>query len=157
MGAGVTNFVVVENGEATFSRDISVGGLTFTTDIQKAMGVSQQEAEGLKISAGTGQAVPQEVTDAIHQTNEAISEEIRRSFDFFLATSSEAKIEKVYVTGGGIGVPGLFEQIKSSLNLPLEGFNPFINIGASSAFTREYLQQIAPYAGVGIGLAMRQR
>jgi type IV pilus assembly protein PilM len=155
-GAGVTNFVVIEKSEATFSRDISVGGNTYTTDIQKTMNVSIQEAEGLKISASTGQAVPQEVTDVINQTNEVVAEEIRRSFDFFLATSAEASIERVFVTGGGMGVPGLFDQIKTILNLPLENFNPFINVRASRSFTPEYLQQIAPYAGVGIGLAMRQ-
>lgn len=155
-GAGVTNFVVIEKSEATFSRDISVGGNTYTTDIQKTMNVSIQEAEGLKISASTGQAVPQEVTDVINQTNEVVAEEIRRSFDFFLATSAEASIEKVFVTGGGMGIPGLFDQIKTILNLPLENFNPFINVRASRSFTPEYLQQIAPYAGVGIGLAMRQ-
>jgi len=155
-GAGVTNFVVIEKSEATFSRDIAVGGNTYTTDIQKTMNVSIQEAEGLKISASTGQAVPQDVTDVINQTNEVVAEEIRRSFDFFLATSAEANIEKVFVTGGGMGIPGLFDQIKNILKLPIENFNPFINVRASKSFTPEYLQQIAPYAGVGIGLAMRQ-
>jgi len=156
VGAGVTNFVVIEKSEATFSRDIAVGGNTYTSDIQRTMNVSLQEAEGLKVSASTGQAVPQEVTDAINQTNELVAEEIRRSFDFFLATSAEAHIEKIFVTGGGIGTPGLFEHIKNILNLPLENFNPFVNVRAARTFTQEYLHQIAPYAGVGIGLAMRQ-
>jgi type IV pilus assembly protein PilM len=156
IGAGVTNFVAIENGESSFSRDIAVGGNSYTNDIQKVMGISQAEAEGMKVSAGTGQVVPQEVTEALSQTNEVVAEEIRRSYDFFLATSTEAHIQKIYVTGGGIGTPGLFEAIKTTLALPVENFNPFINVRASSAFSSEYLQQIMPYAGVGIGLAMRQ-
>jgi len=155
-GASMTNFVVVENGEASFSRDISVGGNTYTSDIQKIMGVSLEEAENLKISAGTGQPVPQEVTDALAQTSEAVTEEIRRSFDFYLATSSDSNIQKVFVSGGGIGLPGLFDQIKTALSLPLEHFNPFQNIRYGRQFTPEYINQIAPYAGVGLGLAMRQ-
>src|SRR5690606_32780194 len=54
-GAGVTNFVVMEDGEVVFARDIPVGGLNFTNDIHKQMGVSLEEAEALKISASTGQ------------------------------------------------------------------------------------------------------
>jgi len=157
IGAGMTNFVILENGEATFSRDIPVGGITYTNDIQKVMGVSLEEAESLKISAGTGQPVPQEVSDVLVQTNEVVAEEIRRSFDFYLATSSDASIHKIYVTGGGLGLPGLYEQLQSSLSLPIENLNPFINIDFNRrVFSEEYISQISPYASVGLGLALRQ-
>ncbi len=156
IGAGTTNFVVIENGEATFSRDIAIGGNTYTSDIQKSMSISAEEAEALKISAGTGQPVPQEVTESLNQTNEVVAEEIRRSFDFFLATSTDSVIQKVYVTGGGIGVPGLFDQIQTNLSLPLEIFNPFTRVQYTKAFTSEYISQIAPYAGVSLGLALRK-
>ena len=49
IGAGVTNFVVVDRGEVIFSRDVSVGGMNYTNDIHKGMGVSVPEAESLKI------------------------------------------------------------------------------------------------------------
>jgi type IV pilus assembly protein PilM len=157
LGASVTNFIVVENGEVAFSRDIPVGGSTYTSDIQKVMGISLEEAESLKVSAGTGQAVPQEVTDTINQTNEAMGEEIRRSFDFYLATSTDVTISKVYVTGGAIGVPGLFDQLQLSLGMPLERLNPFLAIGFNPRqFTQDYINQIAPYASIGLGLALRQ-
>ncbi len=156
IGAGVTNFVVVENGEVTFSRDIPVGGTTFTNDIQKIMGITTDEAESLKISAGTGEPVPQEVTEAIQQTNEVVAEEIRRSFDFYMATATDVAIEKVYVTGGGLGIPGLYEQIQSILNTQVENLNPFLNVSYNrSVFTKEYIAQISPYASIGLGLALR--
>ncbi|MDZ4677828.1 MAG: type IV pilus assembly protein PilM [Oligoflexia bacterium] len=157
IGAGMTDFVVVENGEVTFSRDIPVGGLTYTTDIQKTMGISLEEAESLKVSAGTGQPVPQEVTDTLSQTNEVVADEIKRSFDFFMASSSEVTIQKIYVTGGGLGLPGLFEHIQGVMNLPIENLNPFQQVQFDTrTFTNEYIAQISPYAAVGIGLAMRE-
>lgn len=156
VGAGMTNFVVMENGEVTFSRDIPVGGNTYTADIQRALNISIEEAENLKISAGTGQAVPNEVRETISQTNEVIGEELRRSFDFFLATSTDSSIHKVFATGGGLGAPGLFEQIHTSLDLPVEHINPFQRVRFSKNFTSDYISQIAPYASVGIGLAMRR-
>ena len=65
LGAAITNFVVVENGEVVFCRDISVGGMTYTTEIHKGMGISMEEAEAMKISACTGQAAPEEVGKVI--------------------------------------------------------------------------------------------
>lgn len=157
IGAGTTDFVVMEHGEVTFSRDIPVGGLTYTTDISKAMGVSLEEAENLKISAGTGQPVPQEVTDVIGHTNEAVAEEIRRSYDFFLASSSDVKITRAYVTGGGLGIPGLFEVVQNTLGVTLESLNPFATVQYDSrVFNADYISQISPYACVGLGLALRE-
>jgi len=157
VGASFTNFVVVESGEVAFSRDINVGGATYTNDIQKVMGISLEEAESLKVSAGTGQPVPQEVTDILHQTNEAVGEEIRRSFDFYLATSNEMTISKIFVTGGGLGLPGLYAQIQTILSIPLENLNPFSQVEYNRRiFSDEYIGQISPYAAVGIGLALRQ-
>jgi type IV pilus assembly protein PilM len=45
IGAGVTNLVIVENGDVIFSRDSMVGGQTYTNELHKAMGVSIPEAE----------------------------------------------------------------------------------------------------------------
>jgi type IV pilus assembly protein PilM len=116
------------------------------------------EAEALKISAGTGQPVPQEVSSALSQTNEVVADEIKRSFDFYVATANNAHVQKVYVTGGGLGIPGLFEQIQTALNLPLESLNPFLKVKYdSSRFKYEYIAQISPYASVGLGLAMRKK
>jgi type IV pilus assembly protein PilM len=157
IGAGTTDFVVMEHGEVTFSRDIPVGGLSYTSDISKAMGVSLEEAENLKISAGTGQPVPKEVSDIIAQTSEAVAEEIRRSYDFYLAGTSEVKISRVYVTGGGLGIPGLFEGIQNTLGIAMENLNPFASIQYDSrVFNADYINQISPYAGVGLGLALRE-
>lgn len=156
-GAGVSNLVAIENGEVSFSRDIPVGGQTYTNEIQKSLAVSFEEAEALKISAGQGQPVPQEVTDALTHTNEIVSDEIRRSYDFLLATGGEANMRGVYLTGGGMNVPGLSESLGNILELPISVLNPFSRISYSKRkFDANYIQQIAPYVSVGIGLAMRK-
>ncbi len=157
MGAAFTQFVVLEYGEVTFCREILFGGGNYTQDIQKVMSISAEEAESMKISASQGQAVPQEVTDCIKQTNEAAAEEVRRILDFLMTTGTDINISKFYVTGGGFGVSGLTGQLSSVLGVEVEILNCFQNIRFDPAqFAADYVAQIGPYVAVGLGLAMRQ-
>lgn len=157
IGAGVTNFVVVDRGEVIFSRDISVGGQSYTSDINKSMGVSLAEAEALKISASMGQEVPDEVNTIISSTNEAVVDELKNSFEFFSATSGGAAIQKFYVSGGSIYVPGLVETLSKATGIPFEVMDPFLKIdSAPRTVPPDYLAQIKPLAAVVLGLAMRK-
>lgn len=153
-GAGVTNFVVLEDGDVGFARDVPVGGNTYTSDIQKTMGVSMEEAESLKISAGTGQPVPKEVSEVLAQTNEAVADELMRSYEFYQANTG-AEISKIFVTGGGLGLPGLFEAVQLALKVELKSFNPFNKVQYSRDYKPDFIAQISPYISVGMGLALR--
>ncbi len=157
IGAGITNFVVVDKGEVIFSRDIAVGGYTYTSDLNKGMGVSLQEAEALKISASLGQEVPDEVNNVMASTSEAVIDEIRNSFEFFSATSGGLAVQKFYVTGGSIFVPGLVETLSKNTNVPFEVMDPFAKISANSKnIPPDYLMQIRPISAIALGLAMRK-
>src|SRR5512139_1001483 len=63
VGAAVTNINIVNNGMATFTRDITIGGNAFTEEIQKQLNISAEEAEALKVGGHgeTDAVVPQEV------------------------------------------------------------------------------------------------
>lgn len=157
IGAGVTNFVVVERGEIIFCRDIGVGGQAYTSEISKAMGVSLAEAEALKISASLGQEVPEEMNGIISNTNEQVVDEVRNSFDFFGATSSGLSAGRMYVTGGSIFVPGLVDQISRAVGTGYEVFDPFQNVSYDSkAFGADSVSQIKAISPVALGLAMRK-
>lgn len=156
VGAGVTNFVVVSNGSVVFSRDIPIGGLNYTSEIQKEMGISTPEAESLKLSAVSGREVPDQVHSVINTTNEMMTEEIRNSFDFFGASNAGLSIHKTYYSGGSSTIPGLMQQMSTATAVPTEMLNPFLKIKAAKNFSDQYLQQIAPFASVVLGLGLRK-
>jgi type IV pilus assembly protein PilM len=156
-GAAITNFVVVQNGEVVFCRDIPVGGADYTNEIHKAMGVTVGEAEALKLSAVSRRDVPDEVHSVISATNESVAEEIRSSLDFLSATTNGLVLSRAYYTGGSSVTSGLAETISRVANVQTELFNPFNRIKANvKKFSPEYLQQISPYAGVVTGLGLRK-
>jgi type IV pilus assembly protein PilM len=155
-GASITNFVVVQNGEVIFCRDIPVGGANYTNEIHKAMGVTIQEAESLKLSAMSRRDVPDEVHSILSSTNEAVTEEIRSSLDFLSATTNGLVLHQCYYTGGSSSTSGLIETIGRVTGMQMQRFNPFHKVKANGKkFSPEYLEQISSFASVVTGLAIR--
>ncbi len=157
IGAGVTNLVIVENGEVIFGRDLSVGGMNYTNDIHRTMGVSIDEAEALKISSSMNQAAPAELNTVISSSHENVLEELRNSFEFFAATAGNSVITRVYLTGGSSVTPGLAEGITRATALPVERFDVFNRIDINQRnIPSDFVEQIRSVSAVAIGLALRK-
>ena len=156
IGAQVTNFVAIEAGEVIFCRDIPVGGNSYNAEISKNFGLTYQEAESLKLSASKGQEVPEGVSQTITQVNDQIIDEIRSTLDFLKVTNQGFVISKVYFSGGGSLTPGLVPGLTRSLDLNFEALNPYRKIAAGKKVNSSYLQQIAPFVSISLGLGLRQ-
>lgn len=155
IGASVSNFVVVENGEVIFCRDIPVGGGTYTTEIQKGLNITAEEAEAMKISACTGQPAPEEASAIIQSTHEIILDELNNSVEFFLNTSQSSKISRLFLSGGALRTPGLQQLIGKTYTS--ERFDPFLKIRTNEkVFSAAYLDEIRDFAAVAIGLGLRE-
>jgi len=159
IGSSVTNINVLANGVSTFIRDISIGGSQFTDAIQKALNVSYDEAEALKLGGGGQDAdavVPQEVERVLQTESESIANEVQRSLDFYAATSADAHLARIFLSGGSAKIPALVKTIERRTSVPVEVVNPFRNLDVSSrGFDADYLNSVAPMAGVAVGLALR--
>lgn len=154
IGAEASNFVVVQQGEVVFCRDIPIGGNAYTDEIQKALNLSWEEAESIKISACTGQAAPEEANEIIKTTHEVVSEEVAGSVDFFQNTSSSGPLQNLFVTGGAIKTPGLFDSLSNRYSC--ERMDPFLSIKVNTnKFSSQYFDQIRDFASLAVGLGMR--
>ncbi|RME18078.1 MAG: type IV pilus assembly protein PilM [Bdellovibrio sp.] len=155
VGAHETSFVIFENGEIVFCREVPVGGDTYTGDLQKVLGVSFEEAESLKISLSEDAAAPEEAYKVVKSIHEIICDEISGTLDFFLNTSSAESLDRCFITGGGARVPGFLEAM--SKIAPCEELDPFRKISFNKKiFSSEYIQQIKPFSAVAIGLGLRE-
>ncbi len=160
-GASVVNINILHGGITTFTRDITQGGNQFTEEIQKQLNVSYDEAEALKVGGrGAGDAdavVPQEVERVIQGVADQMAGEIQRSLDFYAATAADAKIARVYLSGGTAKIPALFKTIETRVGVPVEILNPFKNIEIDNRkFDPNYIMEIAPMAAVVVGLGLRR-
>lgn len=164
IGASLVNINVLRRGISTFTRDISMGGNQFTEEIQKQLNVNYEEAEALKLggelggpSETTEAVIPQEVGGIIRSVSESLATEIKRSLDFFGASSVDDRISKIYLCGGTAKIPGLTGILENKIGVPAELINPFLKVQINDkTHDPTYLNEIAPMAGVGIGLAIRR-
>ncbi len=159
VGASVTNVNIIANGVTTFTRDVTMGGNSFTEEIQKQLNVSYDEAEALKVG-GQGESdavVPQEVERVIQGVAEQLAGEIQRSLDFYAATAADNRISRVYLSGGTARIPALFKVIEQRAAVPVEVLNPFKAIEIDNRkFDPLLLTNAASAAAVAVGLALRR-
>ncbi|MFQ5900458.1 MAG: type IV pilus assembly protein PilM [Thermodesulfobacteriota bacterium] len=158
IGAGGMNINVLRGGMTSFSRDIPVGGYRYTEEIQKEMNLSFQDAETLKITGALeGRDLGKDVGPVIDKMSNVIAQEVKRTLDFFLATSAGGYVSKIYMSGGSSIFPALPETIHEKTGVVVERINPFNNLDVSKeGFDPDYLKKVAPFMGVGVGLAIRR-
>ncbi len=155
IGANMMNLNVVKAGVSLFIRDVQIGGTLYTEEIQKKLGVTSEEAERMKVSADTASVT--EIVDAITRVNETISQEIRRSLDFYNSNAPEGRIGKVFLSGGGCMTMNLPEAVANRLSLPVEILNPFKKMSWNEKqLDSDFLSAIAPIMSVAVGLASRR-
>lgn len=161
IGAENLNINVVSYGVNTFTRDLQLGGDTYTREIQKQMGTSYQEAEAYKLGGeygGGNQIIPQEVQRILVTMSEQIASEINRSLEFHLATSGESRFTKIYLSGGAVKLSTLADEIAKRTNTPVELLDPFQEVSVDpEIFEPKYLYDNRAYASVALGLSLRHK
>jgi len=160
IGAQVVNINIISGGAPAFTRDITTAGNQYTEEIQKALSISFEEAERIKLggrrSESSQEVVPQEVEQAMRTVTETVIGEISRSLDFFSATSADSRIERIVLCGGGASVAGLQAAFQQRSGAKVEIMDPLARMLPSSKFEANYLDEVAPALGVGVGLALRR-
>jgi type IV pilus assembly protein PilM len=160
IGSQVVNINIVAGGVPAFTRDISTGGNVYTEEIQKALSISWDEAERMKIGGSSPhdsqEVVPHEVQQAMSSVTETVLGEITRSLDFFAATAAESRIGRVFLSGGGSKVSGLDAAFQARTNLPVERLNPLHKVIPSPRLDAELLEEMGPALAASIGLALRR-
>jgi type IV pilus assembly protein PilM len=155
IGASALKVVVLSGGIPVYTKDSAMGGRNITASIQGQLGLSYADAEVMKTS-GQANGIPQEVSELMHNMAENFAIEIKRSLDYYNASSTGAPVSYVLLAGGSAKLPGLAKIIEDHAQLPTQLLNPFNSLSYDpSVFTQEYVAAIAPIAAVPIGLALR--
>jgi len=161
IGAATTKIIIMQGRIPSFTRDINMGGQQFTEELQKQLGLSYEEAEALKIGGedeiDADSVIPQEVERIIQETAEVLVQEIRRSLEFYSATSQEADISRLYLAGGTSRISSLHKILESRTGMPVSVVDPFRNIEVQDKmFNMDFIRNAAPMATVAVGLGLRR-
>jgi type IV pilus assembly protein PilM len=157
IGASVTNVNVLSGSSSLFWRDITFGGNQYTDAIQRELSLSFEQAEELKRGRAQGDYTIQQVIPILNSVSEDFAGELRKTLDFFTATSGAERVDEIVLAGGGSGVLNLDAILRDKFGIPVSILDPFRRVTVDeSEFNPEELAEIAPSMAIAVGLAMRK-
>jgi type IV pilus assembly protein PilM len=156
-GATAININMVSGNQSLFTRDISTGGNAYTEAVQKELNLPFEDAEQAKKGSPVHGTAMDDVKPVLHAMTENVLLEIQKTFDFFKATATSERIDRILLSGGASIVDGFAEALQEKFGIPVEMFDPFRNIG----FDPKRLgiadpDRFLPAAAVAVGLALRK-
>jgi type IV pilus assembly protein PilM len=157
-GSRKTNMVIYHNNMVVFTREINMGGVVITEEIQRQLGLSFQEAEDLKTRGDENGNIPEEILEIIKVNLDNFFNEIRKTLTFFMTAATDITIGTCYITGGTALTPGLAEGLAKTVHIDVSYLNPFefdkIQYSESD-FQQDEINYIASCGCVALGLALR--
>ena len=156
-GASAININILSGEQSLFTRDISIGGNAYTEAVQKELNLPFESAEELKKGQPADGVSFEEVKPVLHAMTENVLLEIQKTFDFFKATASSDRIDKIVLSGGASRVDGFAKALEDRFGAPVEAFAPFKKI----TFEPNKLgvadpDALVPTVAVAVGLALRK-
>ena len=156
-GASAININIIIGDQSVFTRDISMGGNSYTEAVQKELNLPFESAEQLKRGQRVEGVTFEQVQPVLHAVTENVLLEIQKTFDFFKATAASDRIDRIVVSGGASRVDGFTESLQKRFNTAVEVFDPFKTIsfepgklGITDA------EGLSAMAAVAVGLALRK-
>jgi type IV pilus assembly protein PilM len=157
LGASVTNVNVLSGSTSLFWRDITFGGNQYTDAIQRELSLSFEQAEELKKGQPVADYTIQQVIPILNSVSEDFAGELRKTLDFFTATSGADRVDEIVLAGGGSGVLNLDAILRDKFGIPVAIMDPFQKITVDEKeFDPEKLAEIGPSMAIAVGLAIRK-
>src|SRR5437773_3261984 len=161
IGARTTNVLFVESGRI-FSRSLPIGSSAITAAIAKEFGESFAAAETRKnrdafVALG-GAAEPADpnigrLSKIVRSTMTRLHAELMRSVTYYRAQQQGDRPARIFLCGGGAGMPNMREFFQEKFELPVEFFNPLQNVNVSGSVPQA--ARSAHLLGELVGLALR--
>lgn len=155
VGAQKLSLAICKQRGMVFNKEISLGGIIFTEEIQRQMGINYVEAEDLKINGAENGKLPQEILEVIESELEVFFSEIKKTLNFYITATQDENINYCFLTGGTSLIPGFKEGLEGVLGIDVSYFNPFEVIGHNKSISQDHLEYIASCGCIAMGLAMR--
>jgi type IV pilus assembly protein PilM len=156
IGAQKTNFVIYKNRKVFFTKEIPIGGGAVTEEIQRKMGVKYVEAEDLKKSGDEKGNLPEEILKIIEEVLNNFLQEIQKTYDFYVSSTSDQSLAGCFTTGGGSQIPGIVEGLEAILGVAVSNLDVLSALDLDSKESKGWNLKDINHAGVvAIGLAMR--
>jgi len=155
VGRRSTDLVVMLNGVPHLTRSIPTGVEAIVRAAIQNLTIDDKQAEQFIFKFGLSKdKLEGQVFQAISGTIDTLTNEIEKSIKFFEARYTNAKLERIIVTGGASVIPEFPLYLANKFSMNVEIGNAWRNVTFSSDRQNELLA-ISNQFGVAVGLAER--
>ncbi|MCC7416039.1 MAG: type IV pilus assembly protein PilM [Acidobacteria bacterium] len=157
-GASAININIISGEQSVFTRDVSMGGNAYTEAVQKELNLPFDSAEQAKKGLPVDGVSFDEVRPVLHAMTENVLLEIQKTVDFFKASATSDRIDRILLSGGASRTDGFAEAVAERFGAPVEPFDPFkkIALDAARLGLSPEAEAAMPAAAVAVGLALRR-
>jgi type IV pilus assembly protein PilM len=156
-GASATNINILHGAQSVFTRDVSMGGNAYTEAVQRELGLPYELAEQLKKGDDVDGATYDDARPVLKAMTDNILLEVEKTFDFFKATASNDRIDRIVLSGGASRVDGFATALATRFGTQVMPFDPFRQVSIDPAkLGGVSVEEMAPVAAVAVGLALRK-
>ncbi len=152
VGATMTTFSVLHQDRIVYTREQGFGGKQLTEEIQRRYGLSYEEAGLAKKQGGLPDSY---MTEVLEPFKNAMVQQIGRSLQFFLSSSSHREVSGLILAGGCASISGIGRLVEQKLGVPTIVANPFMDMSLAPRVNAQELRLDAPAMMIACGLAMR--
>ncbi len=161
-----TEIAIVVNGVPQFSRTVPIGTYQMQSALAKAMNlpgsrdldllqgmtipVTPQDTDGRTGMTGTNPGMA-----AMMRVLGELTDELRRSIDFYLNQSENLEVAQIFLGGPGGGLEQLDEFLTQRLSLPTTQIDPIASLSLE-VDEEKYPAVQRPGLGIVLGLGMRE-
>jgi type IV pilus assembly protein PilM len=162
IGARTTNVLFIEP-ERIFSRSLPIGGSAITAAISREFGEPFDAAETLKkrdafislpgAPAESAESDAGRLSKIARSSMTRLHAELMRSIAHYGAQQQGTRPDRIFLCGGGAGMPNIREFFQEKFQLPIEFFNPLKHVTVWDSAPKAV--RSAHLLGELVGLALR--
>lgn len=158
VGTRKTGIILLGRKDRFFTREVNVGGATFTEELMKSYGLKFEEAERVKAEQGLEPDLPKvdtgegELRLAKKSVVERFGEEVNRTLRYYVKETGQSFFSKFVLTGGGASMNDLQEYLEKKFRASVEVFDPFAHMEVVGGNGAAHPAQFS----AAVGLAIRE-
>ena len=150
--------VVITNGETIWTRNIPLGGNSFTKALTRELQLTSSKAEYLKRNIAASKNVDEQkrVITAMRPVFNDMVNEVNRSLEYYQTLNRQAKFQKILALGNASKLPGLRQFISQNLGYEVVKIEQFRRLVGSEVIETQLFKDNVNSFAIAYGLAVQQ-
>lgn len=156
MGADSSSLILARNSGVIFSQSIGTGADAITKVIAADFGLDSVQAEKYKVTYGIDPTAAEgKIAKSIEPIIQIIVGEASRTLTYYREKIGGDEIKRIFLTGGGSGLPKIDEYMTSKTGLKTEVAQPLKNIQVDGGMANKVKEMNVKSFNVAIGLSLK--